>query len=70
MDELMRALAYAHRMQQAHDEAMIEHQGYSWGYFGNKYISALSEAEEYVKDALVKVIDERIKIAMGVSNDT
>jgi len=60
MDELLRALAYAQRMTTAHDEAMNKYQGYSWGYYGQSEITAMHKAEQEVKDALDKVIEEKI----------
>ena len=63
IDKIYIALTALQRAQSAHDEAMGEYRGYSWGYYGQSYFMAIEAAQGDLKAALDQYIDERIAAA-------
>lgn len=65
MERLQKAIKEWYEACAAHEKALGDYEGYSWGYHGYEYVERLQLAEKEFADAMQSVIREGIEEALA-----
>jgi hypothetical protein len=65
MDKLYKAMIRWYAARTAHDKALGDYDGYSWGYAGAAEIEELQAAAKEFEDALQEIINKGVKAALA-----